>query len=341
MIILLILNLINFILFVSCFVFPISKFKSIPITRIFEMNTGKYNSALITLNFPTTILQVLENDDILSKAIKDVNQLVYVYITIDTITNCKNSNISTNDMYDYIGDVYNRLWDDMLIKKDMTLSCFVSTNMIDSNFLDISDVLVKYNFEVIYTSTQNSIKEIPNHCKIENTYHSSTLWRQINNSRNLYFYEDIKNKQMIPTYDHIALGGTFDKLHNGHRKLLTFAIMSCKSKLTIGLTGDILLEKKVNNHLIASYQIREKEILSFISGLKPNLDINIIELQDIFGPTITDHSIEALVVSSETIPGAYKINEIRQELGMSILDILITRRSNSGTLSSTFIRSLQ
>ena len=54
-----------------------------------------------------------------------------------------------------------------------------------------------------------------------------------------------------------------------------------------------------------------------------------------------DATIEALIVSSETIKGALKINEIRKEKGFAPLNILVSRRSNAATLSSTFVRNLE
>ena len=66
--------------------------------------------------------------------------------------------------------------------------------------------------------------------------------------------------------------------------------------------------------------------------------LDIIELQDPYGPTITDETIDAIVVSSETIVGAFKINEIREGKGFQPLNILVTRRTDAASLSSTNIR---
>lgn len=38
-------------------------------------------------------------------------------------------------------------------------------------------------------------------------------------------------------YDHVAVGGTFDHLHAGHKLLLSASVAVAKQKLTIGLTG--------------------------------------------------------------------------------------------------------
>lgn len=42
----------------------------------------------------------------------------------------------------------------------------------------------------------------------------------------------------------IALGGTFDHLHNGHKLLLSQAMLCSNSRILCGVTTDALLKKK-------------------------------------------------------------------------------------------------
>lgn len=42
--------------------------------------------------------------------------------------------------------------------------------------------------------------------------------------------------QNIKTYKNVVLGGTFDRLHNGHKILLSEAVLRCTEKLTVGVT---------------------------------------------------------------------------------------------------------
>jgi pantetheine-phosphate adenylyltransferase len=99
------------------------------------------------------------------------------------------------------------------------------------------------------------------------------------------------------------MGGTFDQLHNGHRKLLTLAAASSTDLLIIGITGDEMLKNKKNKDQISSFRNREEGVDFFLKIAKPNLKLSLVELSDPYGPTITDPSIDALVVSSETMGG--------------------------------------
>lgn len=47
------------------------------------------------------------------------------------------------------------------------------------------------------------------------------------------------------TYRNVILGGTFDRLHNGHKILLSEAALRCTEKLTIGVTDTSMLSGEV------------------------------------------------------------------------------------------------
>ena len=58
----------------------------------------------------------------------------------------------------------------------------------------------------------------------------------------VYYFDDPRyvdqSKSSFPTYKHVALGGSFDHLHNGHKKLLYLAAQICTEIMTIGITGN-------------------------------------------------------------------------------------------------------
>ena len=135
-------------------------------------------------------------------------------------------------------------------------------------------------------------------------------------------------------YKKVAVGGTFDKFHDGHKKLLSTAFeigdhieIDVTSNEFGGLKGDI-----------DSCKERMQNLKSFFSD-KSNF--HVVSLDDPYGTTIYDEDIEAIVVSEETEPTAVKINEIRVSKGMKPLDIVVVSfvLAYDGTpISSTRIR---
>jgi pantetheine-phosphate adenylyltransferase len=133
----------------------------------------------------------------------------------------------------------------------------------------------------------------------------------------------------------VAVGGTFDKFHDGHKKLLSTAF-EIGDKIEIGVTSDAFGGLKGD---IDSCKVRMDNLKSFFSD-KSNFII--VPLEDPYGTTIYDKDFEAIVVTEETEPTALEINKIRSSKGMKPLDIVVVSfvLAYDGTpISSTRIRS--
>ena len=136
-------------------------------------------------------------------------------------------------------------------------------------------------------------------------------------------------------YKKIAVGGTFDKFHDGHKKLLETAF-ELGEYVEIGVTSNAFGGLKGD---IDSCTDRMNGILNFFSD-KSNFTTMVLE--DAYGTTVFDKDFDAIVVSKETEPTAIKINEIRKSKGMSPLDIVVVSfvLADDGTpISSTRIRN--
>lgn len=114
-------------------------------------------------------------------------------------------------------------------------------------------------------------------------------------------------------YKSVALGGTFDLLHIGHKALIKKAF-EVGEFVTIGITTDKFGKNTFNNQ-----NLRLKNLKAFLKGKK----YRIIWLDDIFGNTLKDASLEVLVVSPETKPSAQIINRERRKKGLKVLDIIV------------------
>ena len=158
-------------------------------------------------------------------------------------------------------------------------------------------------------------------------------------------------------YTSIAVGGTWDHIHIGHKLLLTMFAFIVQTRqdhqavLTVGITGDELLRTKKFGDLLESWHDRQLAARNFlchiidfrplherlikeqeISNPGPNghtvlyeigdkFLFNLVEISDPFGPTITDETIDALVLSAETRAGGKAINEKRMEAGWDPLEV--------------------
>jgi pantetheine-phosphate adenylyltransferase len=75
--------------------------------------------------------------------------------------------------------------------------------------------------------------------------------------------------------------------------------------------------------------------------VKGSSNYHLARLEEHYGPTIDDASIDAIVVSPETEPTALKINQIRQKKEMKPLDIItigMVMAQDGKPISSTRIR---
>ncbi|KAI0320114.1 hypothetical protein OF83DRAFT_1106675 [Amylostereum chailletii] len=113
------------------------------------------------------------------------------------------------------------------------------------------------------------------------------------------------------TYHVVALGGTFDHLHAGHKILLSMAAWIADEKIIVGVTDDALLVKKANKEVMESLDERIRRVRAFLELFKPGLVLDIVPITDVYGPTGWDPNIQALVVSRETLSGGAAIDKHR------------------------------
>jgi pantetheine-phosphate adenylyltransferase len=119
----------------------------------------------------------------------------------------------------------------------------------------------------------------------------------------------------------IALGGTFNKLHSGHRYFLSMAKYYWKSAI-VGLCSDRMVKtRKKNFRNVQSFKERKRALENYFK--RTGLKSKIVEINDIYGPAIKDKETEAILLTEETFPNGIKINKIRKKNKLKELHYII------------------
>lgn len=138
----------------------------------------------------------------------------------------------------------------------------------------------------------------------------------------------------------IAMGGTFDVIHKGHRELLRIAF-ELGDKVLIGLTTDAFIRSMGKTHEVKPYVDRLEDLNKLLVDMQVASRAIIIPIDDPYGPTVSDPAIEAIVVSDETYNRAFEINSLREAKGLNALKVVkihMVLAENGKPISSTRIR---
>ena len=140
----------------------------------------------------------------------------------------------------------------------------------------------------------------------------------------------------------VAIGGTFDPVHDGHRELFRRAFEL--GDLTVGLTSDELApETRHVDRYVRPWSERKADLEAELEPLAAEYDRG-FEIRTLEEPTgiATEPQFDVLIVSPETQEGGERINEIREERGHEPLDIEIVDHvpaADGDRISSTRIVS--
>ena len=141
-------------------------------------------------------------------------------------------------------------------------------------------------------------------------------------------------------YTHAALGGTFDLLHKGHQTFLQTSFAKSRF-ISIGITSD-KMNKSIEKITIEDQQNRFKNVKDFLKKKNLGQRAKITFINDIYGTTLIDQTIQALVVTRSTLNGATLLNQKRIQIGLSKLPLIICPQlyaKDNKHLSSTRIRN--
>jgi pantetheine-phosphate adenylyltransferase len=141
-------------------------------------------------------------------------------------------------------------------------------------------------------------------------------------------------------YQTIAVGGTFDRLHKGHRLLLDRAFETGRLVL-IGLTSDGYAQSE-GKRLSHNYEERKASLESYLKANYPGRNFKIRKLEARFGPAMYTSEVGAIAVSEETLGSVTEANKVRREKGLGDLNVEVVPMAlayDGGKISSSRIRA--
>ena len=138
----------------------------------------------------------------------------------------------------------------------------------------------------------------------------------------------------------VALGGTFDYLHKGHRALLDEGFEIGRT-LLIGIVSDALahsLGKVPEQH----YNARFMGVAEYVAKNHWGASFRLFQLQEPFGPLAVDPKVEAVVVTPDSFDRGMQANLVRAKAGLGPVHVVLVPlvlAEDGVRISSTRIRS--
>lgn len=142
-------------------------------------------------------------------------------------------------------------------------------------------------------------------------------------------------------YEVVALGGTFDVLHAGHKQLLSEAF-KLGDKVLIGVTSDKLVRSLKKKHPVRPYSERVRTIRAFLKTRRWSMRARISALTEPYGPAYRRRNLQALIVSKSTLKSGRLLNRLRKKRGLKSLKLEVVNllvAEDGQPISSTRIRT--
>lgn len=298
----------------------------------------------------------ISSEDDLNKSLKQLNQ-IYVNYSLFSIVSLENVSIDNVKKFLQIAET-------LIKKVVDSSECKVIINLsFEEIFLEKNESEHKYLFEkltyIIFTIVNHSKfvyeKNIIVNCRNKdynikelNKYSEKDVINISVDLKNLdlnsdfqlsdfslfmlehYFPKNIKNdisdleNQNLKTYDVIALGGSFDHIHFGHKLMILKGILNCNKKLSIGITSDEMISKKCHLSAIQPFNFRKQAVLDYINEINfKNLEIEIYEINDRLGRAAKNPDLQALVLTIETLVGGDMVNTSRLESNLKKVEFIL------------------
>ena len=216
----------------------------------FEMQAGAVEVCAALLKYPSGEAERQLNSEIILQAIGMASKAVHAVFTPPSSSAV--SARSLDDLKLYVGDLYTEMWDMALVAQKPMLSSFIAIPAPSSGFVSTIDHMAHQTVvdSLCFVEDEESLRvvaAITERRSAGTNYPPLSMFplkdavRSILNTPYISFDDP---SAPLPQFENVVLGGTFDYLHNGHKRLLAMTAMVCTRECTIGVTSDAMLTKK-------------------------------------------------------------------------------------------------
>ncbi len=129
-------------------------------------------------------------------------------------------------------------------------------------------------------------------------------------------------------FKYCVVGGTFDRLHIGHKTLITTALLHAK-KLLLCITTDSYVRKtkKIATDLIEPFTVRKNAVKGFLEDINYLQNVEFCPIDDPYSPAVLSEiakDLDSITISSDPniIARTERLNALRQKEGLDPLTII-------------------
>ncbi|CAG8463471.1 10923_t:CDS:2 [Dentiscutata erythropus] len=316
------------------------------------MSKSSYKNSLLQITLPTLTSFNEHHRELIKLAVNHSSISLIIHVSCQEIEFYKNY---PTECWTEISDLLNFLYISGTKVSYENSKHFLEIDVIFEKWNGYNIELVKEtNFDVFFGSKaeQSRLQEFNSNRKKASLpeIHIDIFDTKTPSPNNQDFKHNFNENPKI--FQTVAVGGTFDHLHAGHKILLTLTAWITNKRLICGVTDDCMLKSKKFKEYMEPIDTRIAKVTKFLNTIRQGLSYEVVPIYDVYGPTVTDPDIHALVVSRETISGSELINEERQKRSFGILEIFVIEVISSTNpslkeaelkelkLSSTYLREL-